>query len=119
MTTGAHQTEGNNLAGDWWALENAPDTVPLTTLFWAGTGDRLGHEYRFNFDLRRPAPPSSGPSISSPPSPKAEPVPEPAAARRPAPHPRRAVRIASRTGWVLLALVSMALTYGALVVAGR
>jgi acetyl esterase/lipase len=25
--------------------------VPLTTLFWAGTGDHLGHEYQFNFGL--------------------------------------------------------------------
>jgi acetyl esterase/lipase len=25
--------------------------VPLTTVFWAGTGDHLGHEYQFNFDL--------------------------------------------------------------------
>lgn len=27
VTTGAHQTEGNNLASDWWASENAPDTT--------------------------------------------------------------------------------------------
>ena len=46
-------------------------------------------------------------------------MPEPAAAQRPAPHPRRAARIAWRTGWALLALVGMALTYGALVVAGH
>jgi acetyl esterase/lipase len=26
------------------------DAVPLTTLFWTGTGDRLGHEYQFDFD---------------------------------------------------------------------
>jgi acetyl esterase/lipase len=25
--------------------------VPVTTLFWTGTGDHLGHEYQFNFDL--------------------------------------------------------------------
>jgi acetyl esterase/lipase len=25
--------------------------VPLTTLFWNGTGDHLGHEYQFNFRL--------------------------------------------------------------------
>ena len=25
--------------------------MPLTTLFWTGTGDHLGHEYQFNFDL--------------------------------------------------------------------
>jgi acetyl esterase/lipase len=25
------------------------DAVPLTTLFWAGTKDRLGHEYQFDF----------------------------------------------------------------------
>jgi acetyl esterase/lipase len=25
--------------------------VPLTTLFWNGTGDHLNHEYQFNFDL--------------------------------------------------------------------
>jgi hypothetical protein len=23
--------------------------VPLTGLFWNGTGDQLGHEYQFNF----------------------------------------------------------------------
>lgn len=46
-------------------------------------------------------------------------MPEPAAAHEPLPHPRRAVRIAWRIGWVLLALASMALTYGALVVVGR
>jgi hypothetical protein len=45
-------------------------------------------------------------------------MPEPAA-RQALPHPRRAARIAWRTGWVLLALASMALTYGVLVVAGR
>ena len=25
--------------------------VPLTTLLWTGTGDGLGHEYQFNFNL--------------------------------------------------------------------
>ena len=25
--------------------------VPLTTLFWTGTGDHLNHEYQFNFNL--------------------------------------------------------------------
>lgn len=25
--------------------------VPVTTLFWNGTGDNLGHEYQFDFDL--------------------------------------------------------------------
>jgi hypothetical protein len=25
--------------------------VPLTALFWTGTGDHLGHEYQFNFRL--------------------------------------------------------------------
>ena len=25
--------------------------VPLTGLFWNGTGDHLGHEYQFNFAL--------------------------------------------------------------------
>jgi hypothetical protein len=34
-------------------------------------------------------------------------------------HPGRAARIAWRTGWVLLALISMAVTYGELVYAGR
>jgi hypothetical protein len=34
-------------------------------------------------------------------------------------HPSRAARIAWRTGWVLLALISMAITYGALVYVGR
>jgi acetyl esterase/lipase len=27
--------------------------VPVTTLFWTGTGDHLGHEYQFNFALRQ------------------------------------------------------------------
>ena len=27
------------------------NAVPLTTLFWTGTGDHLNHEYQFNFDL--------------------------------------------------------------------
>jgi acetyl esterase/lipase len=27
------------------------NAVPLTTLFWTGTGDRLNHEYQFNFNL--------------------------------------------------------------------
>jgi len=34
-------------------------------------------------------------------------------------HPGRATRIAWRTGWVLLALISMATTYAALVYVGR
>jgi hypothetical protein len=25
--------------------------VPLTTVFWNGTGDHLGHEYQFDFGL--------------------------------------------------------------------
>ena len=36
------------------------------------------------------------------------------------PHrPRRAARIAWRIGWVLLALITMAVTYGGLVYAGH
>ena len=27
------------------------NAVPLTILFWTGTGDHLGHEYQFNFNL--------------------------------------------------------------------
>ena len=27
------------------------DNVPLTTLLWTGTGDKLGHEYQFDFNL--------------------------------------------------------------------
>jgi beta-glucosidase len=27
VATGAHQTEGNNVASDWWEFEHAPDTV--------------------------------------------------------------------------------------------
>jgi acetyl esterase/lipase len=27
------------------------NAVPLTTLFWTGTGDHLNHEYQFNFNL--------------------------------------------------------------------
>jgi hypothetical protein len=34
-------------------------------------------------------------------------------------HPGHAARIAWRAGWVLLALVSMAIAYGALVYGGR
>ena len=34
-------------------------------------------------------------------------------------YPGRAARIAWRAGWVLLALVSVAVTYGALVYSGR
>ena len=34
-------------------------------------------------------------------------------------HHGRAARIAWRTGWVLLALISMAIIYGALVYTGR
>jgi hypothetical protein len=34
-------------------------------------------------------------------------------------HPGRAARLAWRTGWVVLALVSMAIAYAALVYAGR
>jgi hypothetical protein len=45
-------------------------------------------------------------------------VPEPAAARR-TPAGSRPARIAWRAGWVALALVSMAVTYVVLVVAGR
>jgi hypothetical protein len=37
----------------------------------------------------------------------------------PARHLGRVARMAWRTGWVLLALISMAVTYGALVYAGR
>jgi hypothetical protein len=46
-------------------------------------------------------------------------MPEPAAVHQPPPPPRRAARVAWRAGWVLLALASMAVTYGVLVVAGR
>ena len=93
--------------------------MPLTTLFWTGADDNLGHEYQFSFDLPQLRTAFQRTLDSTPPPPKAEPMPEPAAPHRPAPHPRRAARIAWRTGWVPLALVAMALTYGALVVAGR
>jgi acetyl esterase/lipase len=33
------------------ALALKQQAVPLTTLFWTGTGDHLNHEYQFNFDL--------------------------------------------------------------------
>jgi acetyl esterase/lipase len=33
------------------ALALKQHSVPLTTLFWTGTGDHLNHEYQFNFDL--------------------------------------------------------------------
>ena len=46
-------------------------------------------------------------------------MPEPAATRQPLPHPRRPARIAWRIGRVLLALASMALTHGVIVVVGR
>ena len=32
-----------------WVLQR--NAVPVTTLFWTGTGDRLGHEYQFDFGL--------------------------------------------------------------------
>jgi acetyl esterase/lipase len=40
------QSQGEELAA---ALKR--QAVPLTTLFWTGTGDHLGHEYQFNFTL--------------------------------------------------------------------
>jgi acetyl esterase/lipase len=40
------QSQGEELAA---ALRR--QAVPLTTLFWTGSGDHLGHEYQFNFDL--------------------------------------------------------------------
>jgi hypothetical protein len=48
-------------------------------------------------------------------------MPEPAAPTRPSPPPRpgRAARIAWRTGWVLLAAVSMSVAYVLLVFGGR
>jgi acetyl esterase/lipase len=40
------QSQANELAS---ALKK--NAVPLTTLFWTGTGDHLNHEYQFNFNL--------------------------------------------------------------------
>jgi acetyl esterase/lipase len=40
------QSQANELAS---ALKK--NAVPLTTLFWTGTGDHLNHEYQFNFKL--------------------------------------------------------------------
>jgi len=36
-----------------WLVRNGRwvNVVRLTTLFWNGTGDHLGHEYQFNFTL--------------------------------------------------------------------
>ena len=36
VTTGAHQTEGNNLASDWWASENVPGAAVEPSLAWLG-----------------------------------------------------------------------------------
>jgi beta-glucosidase len=47
-TTGSHQTEGNNLASDWWALENAPGSpVPEPS----GDGCDSYHRWREDMDL--------------------------------------------------------------------
>ena len=74
------------------------DAVPVTTLFWNGTGDHLGHEYQFNFTLPQAAPPSSGRSASWPRSREAEPMPERAAAQLPAATSPAAASPGSTTG---------------------
>ncbi|WP_255506076.1 family 1 glycosylhydrolase [Mycolicibacterium sp. 018/SC-01/001] len=43
---GAHQSEGNNLASDWWAIETAPDS-PLPE----PSGDAIDGYHRWNEDL--------------------------------------------------------------------
>ncbi len=48
MTTGAYQTEGNNLASDWWASENAPDTTIDEP---PGDADDGYHRWRDDMDL--------------------------------------------------------------------
>ena len=46
VTTGAHQTEGNNLASDWWTLENAPDTT-----IGEPSGDAADSYHRWREDM--------------------------------------------------------------------
>ena len=46
VTTGAHQTEGDNLASDWWALENAPDTT-----IGEPSGDAADSYHRWREDM--------------------------------------------------------------------
>jgi beta-glucosidase len=45
-TTGSHQTEGNNLASDWWALENAPGS-PVAER----SGDAVDSYHRWRQDM--------------------------------------------------------------------
>ncbi|MER5441597.1 family 1 glycosylhydrolase [Streptomyces sp. NPDC002790] len=44
--TSAHQVEGNNIASDWWALENAPDTFVS-----APSGDAADSYHRWPQDM--------------------------------------------------------------------
>ena len=48
VTTGAHQTEGNNLASDWWASENAPGATVKEP---SGDADDSYHRWREDMDL--------------------------------------------------------------------
>jgi beta-glucosidase len=45
-TTGSHQTEGNNIASDWWALENAPSS-PIAER----SGDAVDSYHRWREDM--------------------------------------------------------------------
>ncbi|MDT5340743.1 MAG: beta-glucosidase, partial [Mycobacterium sp.] len=46
VATGAHQTEGNNLASDWWALEHAPGTFVKEP-----SGDAVDSYHRWPEDM--------------------------------------------------------------------
>ena len=98
-------------------------TAPATT--WATSTSSTSR-------CRRRVPPSSGRSASWPRSREAEPMPDPAAAQTPPPPPRpaasppaappgpgRASRVAWWIGWLLLAVVSVSVTYGVLVFTGQ
>jgi hypothetical protein len=89
--------------------------VPLTTLSWNGTGAHLNHEYQFDFDLPQARTAFGRRSPSSPRRPGADHLPDPAAP----PRKRRWRRIAWQAGWLLLALVSLGVTYSLLVAGGR
>ena len=48
VTVGAHQSERNNLASDWWAMENAPGTtIPESP----GDAADSYHRWREDMDL--------------------------------------------------------------------
>jgi len=46
VATGAHQTEGNNLASDWWAMEHAPGSFVKEP-----SGDAVDSYHRWREDM--------------------------------------------------------------------